>query len=224
MPENEATNYLAEVGNVTKAIITFANSPEYRELDTFYRHKSNFEILGIQRNETRHSRFLAWMLDPSGSHGLGTFGLKKFLEVCLISRIESKQHLQPEVPSDLLDELIIGSVGIAGATVTTELSLGKQGRIDIYIACSLIGLQEGQKKLVILVENKVDSSEHDSQTVKYAKWLEEHSTDHDYSLLVYLTPLSTLKLTEYEEPDCECKKFLQINYLDYNINPQSRRF
>lgn len=219
---NEAYDVLADVDNVAKAIITFANSPEYRELDTFYRRKSNFEILGIHRNETRHSRFLAWILDPSGSHGLGTFGLKKFMEVCVMSRIESKQRIPLGVPDTLLDELIVGSVDIAGVTVKTELSLGKQGRIDIYLSCLLTGLQAGQKKLVMMVENKVNSKEHDNQTNRYSDWLKEHSADYDYSLLVYLTPVPTVKLTEYEEPDCECKQFLQINYqyvVDYLIEP-----
>ena len=72
---------LADLGDVTKAIVAFSNSPKYRELDAYYRRKSNFEVLGIQRNETRHSRFVAWLLNPSEAHGLGTFGLKKFLEV-----------------------------------------------------------------------------------------------------------------------------------------------
>lgn len=211
---NDPFNIFIKNGDVTKTIVEFSNSPEFRELNMFYRRKSNFEILGIQRNERRHSRFLAWLLDPSGAHDLGTFSLKKFLEVCVISRLESKQHIpRSEDPlSGLLDKLIVGAAEIKEATVKTEMSLGKQGYIDIHVECSVACPGEKEKKLVILIENKVSSTEHDKQTVRYSEWLHEHSSGYDYSLLVYLTPIPTLKLIGYEKPDCECKDFLQINY------------
>lgn len=222
MNKSEAPDTLTEVGDVTKAIIAFSNSPEFRELDAYYRRKSNFEILGIQRNETKHSRFIGWLLDPSGSHGLGTFGLKKFLEVCVLSLHESKQHIPLGNLAPVLDELIIGDAMITEATVSTELTLGKRGRIDIHVKCSIGASGERLKTLAILIENKVDSLEHDTQTVRYSEWMREHGADFDYSLLVYLTPVPTLKLTEYEEPDCKSKDFLQINYqylVDYLIEP-----
>ncbi len=215
-------DWLAEIGDVTKAIISFANSPELRELDAFYRRCSTFEILNIHRNETRHSRFLAWLLDPNGSHGLGTFSLNKFIEACVMARIESRQHLPKEVPTELLDQLIVGRVAIDEATVDTEVCFGKNGRIDIHVVCSISGSDISPKRLIVLIENKVNSREHDSQTMKYADWLRENRHKYDYALLVYLTPTPTVKLMAYEDPDCECKDFLQINYqyiVDYLIEP-----
>ena len=215
-------NPVVQLGDITKAIVTFSNSPEYRELDAFYQRKSNFEILGIHRNETRHSRFISWLLDPAESQGLGTYGLKKFLEVCVISRLESKQRIPPGVPLELIDELVVGTTEIEKAAVTTEKPLDKGSRIDIHVNCLLARHRQGQKRLAILIENKVDSTEHDSQTSRYSKWLQEHSADQDFSLLVYLTPVPTLKLNEFTEPACECKDFLQINYqylVDYLIEP-----
>lgn len=38
-----------------------------------------FEIPGISSSEIRHSRMLAWLLDPKESHKLGSEFLKKFL-------------------------------------------------------------------------------------------------------------------------------------------------
>lgn len=213
---------LADLGDVTKAIVAFSNSPKYRELDAYYRRKSNFEVLGIQRNETRHSRFVAWLLNPSEAHGLGTFGLKKFLEVCVLARLESKQRVPSGVPAEVLDELIVGRARILDAVVRTELAVERRSRIDIHIDCTIAVPQMGQKRLAILIENKVDSTEHDAQTVRYSEWLRQHSDNYDWSLLVYLTPVPTLKLMEYAEPDCDCKEFLQINYqylVDYLIEP-----
>lgn len=213
---------LNDVGNVTKAIVAFSNSPEYRELDTYYRRKSNFEVLGIQRNEVRHSRFVAWLLNPSEAHGLRTFGLKKFLEVCVLARLESKQRVPSGVPAEALDEVIVGRARISDAVVRTEVAVDRRSRIDIHIDCTLALPQIGQKRLTILIENKIDSTEHDAQTIRYSEWLRQHSDQYDWSLLVYLTPVPTLRLQQFDEPDCECKEFLQINYqylVDYLIEP-----
>ena len=36
-----------------------------------------FEVLGIEKSETRHSAFLAWLMDPNGNHGLDDYWLLK---------------------------------------------------------------------------------------------------------------------------------------------------
>jgi hypothetical protein len=38
-----------------------------------------FELLRVERNEAAHSRFLANLLDPAGTHGQGAFFLNHFL-------------------------------------------------------------------------------------------------------------------------------------------------
>lgn len=40
-----------------------------------------FEALGAIRGEVRHSHFLAFLLDPSSTHGLGSEPLKRFLRL-----------------------------------------------------------------------------------------------------------------------------------------------
>jgi len=209
-------------GNITKAIISFSNSHQYRELQSFYNRKSNLEILGIHRKEIIHSSFIAWLLDPAGSHGQGTYCLKKFFQLFVICLLESNQADPPGIPRVLLDELIVGSSVVESATVKTELVLGKKGRVDISILCNLLQSNGSRKRLLILIENKVNTNEHDSQTLRYEEWLENCCQEHDYSLLVYLTPIPTLKLRSYDEPDCACNDFRQINYqylVDYMIEP-----
>jgi hypothetical protein len=231
---HEVAQIMENVGDVTKAIVAFSNSPEYRELDAFYGRKSTFEILGIQRNEARHSRFIAWLLDPEEFHELGHFTLKKFLEACVLVGSESRQCVPSGELATLLDELIVGRVRLANAIVETELPLktelplGKGSRIDIHINCQLVWSTDVSKRLTILIENKVDSDEHDSQTIKYRDWLTQNPAKYDYSLPIYLTPLPTLKLTAagYEAPECVCKEFLQINYqylVNYLIEPALSR-
>lgn len=219
---DDQTNIHSDIKDVTKRIIKFSNSYEFRELDAFYKRKSNFEVLGIHRNEIRHSRFIAWLLDPLESHNLGTFGLKKFIEVCVLNRLASQQSIVLGVPVDLLDEMIVGRVSIINATVNTELVAEKHSRIDLHVDCTLSIPNEPPKKLWILIENKVNSTEHDSQTNRYRDWIDKHKNDYDYSLLVYLTPIPTLKLMNQDFSACKCKSFLQINYqylVDYLIEP-----
>ena len=41
-----------------------------------------FSIIGLERNEVRHSAMMAWLLDPLGRHGFGTALLEAILEEC----------------------------------------------------------------------------------------------------------------------------------------------
>ncbi len=50
-----------------------------KELDEYILIKNIFDILKIGGMEIRHSNFLAWLLDPNESHGLGDIFLKNFL-------------------------------------------------------------------------------------------------------------------------------------------------
>ena len=44
-----------------------------------------FEALRIELSETRHSAFIAWLLDPNGSHGVGIYFLNAFLQCCSLA-------------------------------------------------------------------------------------------------------------------------------------------
>jgi len=41
-----------------------------------------FGVLGVSRAEVRHTRFIAWLMDPSARHGLGTRFLERTLARC----------------------------------------------------------------------------------------------------------------------------------------------
>jgi hypothetical protein len=72
----------------------------------------------------------------------------------------------------------------------------------------------------LLVENKVKSGEHDKQTQNYHQWLVQTREGHTVDIPLFLTPISTLELSELDRPQCTCEEFLQINYqylVDYVI-------
>ena len=47
------------------------NDSTYQELKAYYDKTTIFNVLGVERSETRHSAFLCWLLNANASHGLG---------------------------------------------------------------------------------------------------------------------------------------------------------
>ena len=60
-------------------ILDFNRMPEFQKLNAYYTQSTIYDVLGVQRNETRHSAFLAWLLNPKASHALKEMPLRKFL-------------------------------------------------------------------------------------------------------------------------------------------------
>jgi hypothetical protein len=54
------------------------NDPDFQALERELGGFNILEVLGVVRHELRHSDFLAFLLDPSGKHGMGDFFLKRF--------------------------------------------------------------------------------------------------------------------------------------------------
>ncbi len=129
------------------------------------RHGENFnifKILGLSYNETRlHSAFIAELLSPEGSHGLGNRFLGSFLKL---------------VVKDL-------ELDINNAKVTVEKFIGyinadstQGGRIDLLI--------EDNKGKAVIIENKIDAEDQENQLLRYHNY--GHDTYKDFRLL-YLT-------------------------------------
>ena len=69
--------------DIIQAIIDFNNDPEVQQLQSFYYNQTVPDILGVSRNETSHSTFLAWLFNPTANHGLGAQPLVQLLELYL---------------------------------------------------------------------------------------------------------------------------------------------
>jgi len=122
-----------------------------------------FRILRIQRREVKlHSRFLAELLDPLGSHSQRDKLLSLFWEIAGDSGLRRPTEW-PE-PSDW--------------AVTTE-EVVTEGRLDIVVRC---------RGFVTVIENKVDAGEQDEQLGRYADWLEKQKAEYPEQNLIFLTP------------------------------------
>lgn len=124
-----------------------------------------FDALSITRVEIRHSNFLAWLLDPSESHGQS--GL--FLRAILMDLLrQSPPELRPFSPIQL------DGADLRGVRVWRE-----RRNIDILIECA-------EPRFVIAIENKIDSKEHSGQLGRYKKTVKELFGDAP-TQFVYLT-------------------------------------
>ena len=144
-----------------------------------------FEALDL--DEQSHSRFIAYLLNPTKHHDQGDVFLISFLEcVGLNFRRSSTQS----------------------AEVSAEFGLGSHSRIDIHIR-----LTNGQ---IILVENKIknknDAPEGADQIAKYQDWLQcqEPSPKFPHQL-VFLTPQGRPPKTARRPEEVICISYSRLS-------------
>jgi hypothetical protein len=135
-------------------------------LDALERRLSEFnlfEAIGMVDQEIRHSTFLAFLLDPIGSHGLGDTFLKRILrEVCAADSIAT------------LDELDL-----------SETQVAREWRnIDILVV-------NQTHRFAIAIENKVYAGEHSDQLNRYHEIV--HEAYSGYSTVLVFLSLSGVK-------------------------------
>ena len=216
-----------------KKYLDIMRDKNYLELYDYYAKDTIMDILGVARQENPHSSFLRWILDKSVIHDYGTLSMRKFLEtVCLfhdkvycsqygteeVHKVfwQESDNLLSEGNGDLLEEIRFGRYEIVEQSIAKELVLKGQRRADIFAALK-IKMQRisGEKYLIVLIENKVHSQEHDDpkkergQTEAYVKdllnqelvnntirnmldeSLEELKDKETLKLFVYLNPART---------------------------------
>lgn len=133
--------------------------PDFERLEIMRNQPNIFDILGVKNYEIRHSNFLSWLLDPFGSHGIGDYFLKRFL---LEIFQDSRSHKNIVDIYDLLSENL---------TIHRE-----KLNIDLLLEFD---------STLIVIENKIHSSEGKTQLSRYKEVVEK-----DYikkPIFVYLT-------------------------------------
>jgi hypothetical protein len=56
------------------------NNPDLERLEADVSRLNVFEAMGVVRHELRHSNFLAMLVDPRQTHGLGSIFAKRLLQ------------------------------------------------------------------------------------------------------------------------------------------------
>ena len=205
------------IDKIRNEIIKFKNDPDFQKLRNFYYSKSLPEILSVSRREMSHSGFIAWLLDNSESHYLGDYPIKKFLDILL----KHSNETQKKKNKDLFNAFVTDDYSIQKLFIKPEYAINTAGRPDIYIELTLL-ISDIERKVKLVIENKVKSKENNDQTNNYYNHFQQFERQNEIVFYVYLTALSTLKLNELTEPECNCKQFIQINYqslVDYLLEP-----
>ncbi len=103
-----------------------------------------FEAVGMYKQEIRHSRFLAFLLNPLASHGLGDYFLRKFLD-----------HVMMQYEAAAMTRLEVMLADLSSAEVYAE-----RDHFDITVWLP-------KQKLLLVIENKIGASESVDQLRTY---------------------------------------------------------
>lgn len=123
-----------------------------------------FDVLKITRTEIRHSNMLSWLFDANETHGIGD----KFISLFMQSLVSNNQIQSKQIFDYLLSDFYSFSV------------YREWKNIDLLIVSH-------KEKIVIAIENKVGSHEHDDQLNRYHNQIQQAYSDYQ-QLFVYLTP------------------------------------
>ena len=147
-----------------------------------------FRALRYERKETMHSNFLAYLLNPNENHGLGSSFLQKIL-IDVFGNNNKKTNV-----------LDIDNINFNTVEIRREWR-----NIDILVI---------SKEYLIVIENKIDSQDHDSQLEKYYNIIKvDPKLKKKKRHFVYLTPTGTEPLQE------SMKKI----YMSYSYNEIGER-
>jgi len=156
MPERQEKKILEEL----------VLDPLLEELESKIGKFNILEAIGAVKQESRHSDFLAFLLNPNQNHGLDDVFLKRLLQK-VIARSEIDEPSINQIDLDIWD--------LSHAEILREWS-----RTDILVL-------DQTNELVVVVENKISSSEGSSQLKRYREKI-EHSYPNFKKVFLYLTP------------------------------------
>lgn len=146
------------------------NCPALTKLEGLLGNFNIFQVLRSERNELRHSNVLAWLFNPSESHGLGETFLRKWLMQVL--------HHAPGGGAFGMRPVDIDGWKLLDVKVYREWE-----NIDILI---LLTLAKGEK-WVVCIENKVDAVQRYGQLDGYRKVVESRFPTATCKLFFFLT-------------------------------------
>lgn len=162
----------------------FVNNPHLAKIEGHLSRFNPIRVMRMERMEIRHSAILAWLLDPSESHGLDDKFLKAFLGEALRGQ-------------GLLGEPT--ALDIARADLRDTIVRREWQNIDIFIHSARNGWG-------FVVENKYDSRQHEGQLSKYLDRVHAGLGAEADDLII-----RGVFLTLYEEEPAD-SRYAPINY------------
>lgn len=146
---NQIKSLLNQIRNIKKSydLVTKNNGENFNV----------FQILGMESAEVKtHSKFLAELLDPNGSHEQGDKFLKTFIKYINKFVINDENLIRINTKNSLVE--VEKSIG--------QITKNKGGRIDIAIS---------ETKNFICIENKIYAGEQENQMLRYYNYVKDNN-------------------------------------------------
>ena len=174
----------------SEMIASFEKDFDVQHLRDLYFYKTIPEIFGVCRNELAHSSFLAWLFNPTANE-FGPEPLQLLLQLC-------------DEKSNRCDHFKLTNIENSKIETEKYVKIGKsKGRVDIFVECDAV-CQGKKEHLMLIIENKVYSCEHSSQTAMYHDYFDKFDCKKIY---IFLTP-------PYHKHGAECKEYIHLTYQD----------
>jgi hypothetical protein len=219
-------------------ILKLVNSLEFQELKSYYGEKTLFNALNVERNENRHSAFIAWWLNPKSEHGLGDAPLKLFLRLVATKSLGEATFGIDGFDGAFYNRVLAGSYNIELLEdIAVEKNVGKicnnnsKDRIDIWTVLDLSYEEDGKidrRIIPVVIENKIYSNDGKGQTERYLKAVTSYPGVENTEL----GSMGILLTVEPTQPSCN--QFDNITYQDLltyvieplvaNVEPDSAQF
>ena len=146
-----------------------------------------FSIMGMESDEVfTHSAIIAELLNPKGSHGLGSLPLKIFIE----------QNFENGFDFNIKDSMCYKELHIG----QTNIDKTEGGRLDIVVKENSV--QDNSEKIFI-IENKIYAGEQENQLLRY-------KNKYSKAKLLFLT-LEGSESKQFFEKE-ESKFYISISY------------
>ena len=167
---------------IKSLISKFISDPQIQQCNTWGKDRNIFDI--TDSNETAHSNFLAWLLNPRQGHELGDRFVKELIRQAFLAYENSEEQYKNDILGDNIffqewDLIEIEKASFGTIFVEREFSLPGIGNIDICLI-------DYNNELIVFIENKFGSHlSGKDQLNKYNEWLNDKYDDF-YKLYIYL--------------------------------------
>ena len=175
---------MVEIENQITEFLLYLEKNSEKDFSRWLTGVNIFEILGITSAEIRHSRILAWLLNPRESHNLGD----KFFKKILMKVIDNNLFFATIKPA----EIILKDFSKA------EVYRESKSNIDVLYT-------NKEHRINLVIENKTFTSDHDNQLRKYRRFIENSYAGYR-NIYIYLTPNGD----EPIDADAEEKRFWRL--------------
>lgn len=161
-----------------------------KELESLFNQFNIFDCLRLTRTEIRHSNFLAWLFDPNETHRLKDYFLKQFLIKVLslnkkeLNKINGRElTLFNDKGEEINETYFIPSIIDIDCWDLEEIEIHRElENIDLLLV-------DEKNKFVLVIENKIDTCQHDNQLTRYRDYVDVQYPSNEYKkLFIYLKP------------------------------------